>query len=185
MTTFLQRWLGGPRVRRQRSRSLLAHSFENCEERTLLSGIAIYPQQAPAPEAADVITPSKLPFDYHGPWCVEGQPSDADGSNPPPFFWHGEMDIVQDGKNLDITIHYNGQDYHATGKVKGDNARFKLMINVDGFGVVAMCPRMNVALIDEYNFHGVGRLKVTDPEGNKFKQEIEFHGYRGYCEQEG
>jgi len=183
MPTFLSRWLGGPRVRRNRTRSSIVSSIESYEDRTLLSGVAIYPQQALAPEAADVVTPSKLPFDYHGPWCVEGHPSDANGDKPAPIYWHGDMEIVQDGKNLDITIFYNGEEYHASGKVKGDNARFKLMINVGGFNVVAMCPRMNVALIDENNFHGVGRLKVTDSEGNKIKQEIEFHGYRGYCEQ--
>ncbi|MCA9095727.1 MAG: hypothetical protein KDA68_19745 [Planctomycetaceae bacterium] len=183
MPKFLSRWLGGPRVRRNRSRSSIVTSIDSYEDRTLLSGVAIYPQQAPAPEAADVITPSQVPFDYHGPWCVEGQPSDADGSMPPPIYWHGDMDIVQDGKKLDITIYFEGEEYHASGKVKGDNARIKLMINVGGYDVVAMCPRMNVALIDEYNFHGVGRLKVTTPEGEKFKQEIEFHGYRGYCEQ--
>lgn len=182
MPTLLQRWLGGPRVRRNRTRSMIASTFDTCEERTLLSGVAIYPQQTDVtPEAADVVTPSKLPFDYHGEWCVEGHPSDADGETDPYPYFFGQMDITQDGKKLDIVIHYNGQDYHATGKVKGDNARIKMMINVDGYDIVAMCPRMNVALIDDNSFHGVGRLKITDPEGNKSQQEIEFNGYRG-CE---
>lgn len=187
MTSLLQSLLGSPGIRRHRARGSVAAGFETCESRNLLSGIAIYPQ--PAAEVASLgsdVTPSRLPFDYSGCWCIEGHITDEIDGEPQPTaqgpYFSAKFDIEQERKQLSVLINYNGMEIPATGVVRGHNARIEFTFEYEGYKISTTLQRFNLEMFNFDQIFGVGRVKVTDPEGNKTKINLQFTGYR--CEGE-
>lgn len=185
MASLLQRLLGQPRTR---ARKPFPSQFETFEERALLSGIAIYPQ--PAAEVASLksgeVTPSRLPFDYSGCWCIEGHITDEIDGEPQPTaqgpYFSAKFDIEQERKQLTVLINYNGMEIPAVGVVRGHNARIAFTFEYEGYTVSTTLQRFNLEMFNFNEIFGVGRVKVTDPEGNKTKINLQFTGYR--CEGE-
>ncbi|MCA9092634.1 MAG: hypothetical protein KDA68_04055 [Planctomycetaceae bacterium] len=109
--------------RRARRYSSFGASLDQCESRTLLSGVAIYPQPAASVSTEDVSTAAAPPGDFSGQWDI----NTTEGS--------GTAIIMQDGNKLQIALNFGGFDLPASGKVKGDTAKGKIKATVMGLKV--------------------------------------------------
>ena len=109
--------------RRARRYSSYGASLDQCESRTLLSGVAIYPQPAASVSTEDVSTAAAPPGDFSGQWDI----NTTEGS--------GTAIIMQDGNKLQIALNFGGFDLPASGKVKGDNDKGKIKATVMGLKV--------------------------------------------------
>jgi len=112
----------------QLSSSLVNSPLEICEERALLSGVAIYPQ----PAQVAVETPSTNqqvsvagvpPADFSGTWKL----ATSEGLV--------NADIGQDGKKLEIVLNHDGTILPATGKVKGETFKARIKTEILGYKV--------------------------------------------------
>ncbi|MCA9433885.1 MAG: hypothetical protein KC940_25410, partial [Candidatus Omnitrophica bacterium] len=70
--------------------------MDQCESRTLLSGVAIYPQPAASVSTEDVSTAAAPPGDFSGQWDI----NTTEGS--------GTAIIMQDGNKLQIALNFGG-----------------------------------------------------------------------------
>lgn len=130
MKLFGTFWNSTTPARRKKSKSSIGPALENCEDRTFLSGVAIYPAQAPAAaeisqeaEASgdDVSTAAIPPANYNGFWVVA---SDL-GS--------GSMTLSQFGKKFEGSMILGATSIDVfKGKVKGLNAKAKTRGFVQG-----------------------------------------------------
>ena len=124
MITFLSDRLAGRKPRRAIRSSALGSSPEYCEERTLLSGVAIYPQPAAVVvQSDDAGTASDPVGNFAGTWNI----NTSEGS--------GTAVITQDVKKLQISLNFGGFNLPANGKVKGDTAKAKIKTSFMGFKV--------------------------------------------------
>lgn len=120
MSFTFSRWMK-PSVRRRPLRSSgLGESLDLYESRTLLSGIAIYPQPAAAVEVAPAAVP---PGNFAGTWNM----STPEGG--------GTAVIAQEGKFLEIGVDAMGEHVDFQGKVNGDTAKAKFNFFVSGFHI--------------------------------------------------
>lgn len=121
-------------TRRKQSTSHIGGSLETCEERTFLSGVAIYPAQAPvaaevsqeAEVSHEAVPPAALPpASYNGFWLVA---SDL-GS--------GSMTLSQFGKKFEGSMILGATSIDVfKGKINGLNAKAKTRGFVQGQKVV-------------------------------------------------
>ncbi|MCA9093437.1 MAG: hypothetical protein KDA68_08130 [Planctomycetaceae bacterium] len=104
----------GRERRRISNSSTFSPAIEHYENRTLLSGAAIYPQPAVAVVPENVATAADPPADFSGIWFI---------FSPDGF---GTTGFPQDGKKIDVNIPINGLRYAGSGKVKGNTAKVKV-----------------------------------------------------------
>ena len=111
-------------ARRKLDSRRIGASLETCEERTLLSGVAIYPAQAPA--AAEVsqeeVPPAAAPpANYNGFWVVTSE------------LGSGSMTLNQFGNKFEGSMILGATSIDVfKGKVKGLNAKAKTRGFVNG-----------------------------------------------------
>ncbi|MCA9095516.1 MAG: hypothetical protein KDA68_18685 [Planctomycetaceae bacterium] len=124
MIRFLNQHLAGRKSRRAVRPSRLSGSLEFCESRTLLSGVALYPQPAEVvQQSGDVDIAAPPPENFAGFWNV----FTPDGP--------GSVIIIQAGNQLQVTVNFGIASLPATGKVKADTAKIKINTQFMGYKV--------------------------------------------------
>lgn len=152
MGLFFTRNSGVSRRRRSTRQTAFCTSLDLCENRTLLSGVAIYPQPASV-AVENVETAATPPGDFAGHWNI----STSEGS--------GTADITQDGNKLQISLNFGGFNLPANGKVKGDTARAKIKtsfmgLNVRGKVVSSLTGANSMAGDATVKVPGLGKLSI-------------------------
>lgn len=142
-----------PQPRRAQRHSAFATSLNPFEDRTLLSGVAIYPQPAAAVSTEDVPTAAAPPGDFAGTWDI----STSEGN--------GTANISQEGNKLQIALSFGGFDLPANGKVKGDTAIAKIKtslmgLNVKGKVVTSLTGANSMAGTASVKVPGLGKLSI-------------------------
>lgn len=124
MIAFLSERLTGRKPRRAIRNTVLGGAPEFCECRTLLSGVAIYPEPAEVHvQTDDVGTAADPPGNFAGMWNIFTSQG------------NGTANITQDGKKLQISMNFGLFNIPGKGKVKGDTAKAKLNTNLMGYKV--------------------------------------------------
>lgn len=119
MFTSVSRWISRTTKPGRRKSRACGLSFDTYEDRTLLSGVAIYPQPAAA------VAPTADPVgDFSGNWNIL---SSLNG-NPV----NGTADIQQEGNQLEILVNLGIFSDDAHGKVKGNTATAKFKTSFNG-----------------------------------------------------
>lgn len=119
MKHLLNGIFSNPPRRRPLNRSAFSSSFDTYEDRTLLSGVAIYPQ--PAAVATEDVAPAAVPpGDFSGMWDI----ASTQGT--------GSADVTQNGNKIDVLFIVNGLNFEGSGKVKGDTAKGKVKLVLFG-----------------------------------------------------
>lgn len=134
--------------------SAFGTSFDCYEERTLLSGVAIYPQ--PAAAVAPAADP---PGNFAGTWTIS---SDQGG---------GTAQITQEGSQAQVALNILGFDFDGTAKVKGNVASFKIKETILGAPIRG---KVTATLTGADTFTGTAAVKKS-PLG---KMTINFDGAR-------
>lgn len=157
-SSFTQWFTGTSRPQRRKHRST-GFFFDTYEDRTLLSGVAIYPQPAAAVATEEATPAAESPADFGGTWNI----SSSIGG--------GTAQIQQEGKKLEIQFIGGDFDDDAHGKVKGNTAKAKFKISFEGGNLKG---KINATL-----------ESVTDMSGNVVgkvpglgKQTVSFTGTR-------
>ncbi|MCA9099380.1 MAG: hypothetical protein KDA36_13380 [Planctomycetaceae bacterium] len=120
MKQLLNSFFSLPTRRRPLNRSAFGSSFDTYEDRTLLSGVAIYPQPAAAVATEDVTPAADPPGDFSGVWDITSSQGD------------GSANITQTGNKIDVVFTVNALDFEGSGKVKGDTAKGKVKLLLFG-----------------------------------------------------
>jgi len=139
MRDLLKFWNSAKPARRQSKSRRLGEVLENCEERTLLSGVAIYPAEAAAVAAetsAKKVDPAAVPpAVYNGGWVVVSE------------LGSGSMAINQFGNKFEGSLILGSTSIDVfKGKIKGLNAKAKTRGFVQGVKVTG---KFNVS---QFNF---------------------------------
>lgn len=122
------------------------------EDRTLLSGIAIYPQ--PAAAVAPAADP---PGNFAGTWNISSSQGD------------GTAEITQEGAQAEILLSLGGFDFDGTAKIKGNVATLKIKETILGAKVRG---KVTATLTSDTTFDGTAAIKKS-PLG---KMTIDFTG---------
>ncbi len=122
------------------------------EDRTLLSGIAIYPQPA-----ASVAPAADPPGNFAGTWNI----SSAQGD--------GTAEIEQEGNQAQVALSIAGFDFDGTAKIKGNVASFKIKETILGAPIRG---KVTATLTSDTTFNGTAAIKKS-PLG---KMTIDFTG---------
>ncbi len=120
MKQLLSSFFSLPTRRRPLNRASFGSSFENYEDRTLLSGVAIYPQPAAAVATDDVTPAADPPGDFSGIWDITSSQG------------NGTANVIQDGNTIDVVFTVNSLNFEGSGKVKGDTAKGKVKLVLFG-----------------------------------------------------
>lgn len=143
MTLSFSSWKK-PSVRRRSQRSSgLGGSLDLYESRTLLSGVAIYPQPAAAVEVAPQAAP---PGNFAGTWNMSTPEGD------------GTAVIKQEGKFLEIGVDAMGEHVDFKGKVNGDTAKAKFNFVISGFHIKG---KLTTALTGPDSMAGTAKVTVV------------------------
>jgi len=154
MITFFSDRLAGRKPRRAIRSSALGSSPEYYEERTLLSGVAIYPQPAAVVvQSDDAGTAAAPPGNFAGTWNI----TTSEGA--------GTANITQDDNQLQISLNFGGFILPANGKVKGDTASAKIKtsfmgVNVRGKVVTSLTGANSMAGDATVKVPGLGKLSI-------------------------
>lgn len=158
MLTSVSRWFSRTSTPQRRKQRSLGISLDTYEDRTLLSGVAIYPQPAAA-VAAETVTPAAdPPADFSGHWDIMS-------------LENGTADISQEGNKLEILIDVAGISDDAHGKVKGNTAKAKFKTS---FGGGTLKGKITATLLDPSSMEGTIVAKVP----GLGKQTLNFTGSR-------
>lgn len=133
------------KTRRAVRRSAWGSAFDVFEDRTLLSGVAIYPQPAEV-ATADAGTAAAPPANFSGEWAIDS----SEGS--------GIATITQDGNQVHVVLDFYGTIVEVDGKVKGDTAKIKVKQVIESFNVKG---KITATLNDPVSFSGTAKAKVT------------------------
>lgn len=159
MSSSITQWFTGvskPQRRKQRSTGF---SFDTYEDRTLLSGVAIYPQPAAAVATEKVTPAADPPGDFGGAWEI----SSSIGG--------GTAQIQQEGNKLEIQFVGGDFDDDAHGKVTGNTAKAKFKISFEGGNLKG---KITATLENSSEMSGT----VTGKVPGLGKQTISFTGMR-------
>ncbi len=102
--------------RRPLSHSPFGFSLESYEDRTLLSGVAIYPQPAAAVSTEDVAPAAVPPADFSGTWNISSPQGD------------GTANITQEANKIEVLFSVGALDFEGSGKVNGETAKGKVKL---------------------------------------------------------
>lgn len=150
MIRFLnQRFAGGIPRRARRSRHF-SSSLDCYESRTLLSGVAVFPQPAEAVGiSGEVGTAATPPENFAGLWNI----FTPDGP--------GTAIILQSGADLQVSFNFGPISLPAQGKVKGDTAKIKIKTTVMSYKVKG---KVVTTLNGPNSMEGNVKLKVVGVE---------------------
>ncbi len=146
------------RSRRAVQSSVWGSGLDRFEDRTLLSGIAIYPQPAEV-ATADAGTAAAPPADFSGDWNIDS----SEGS--------GTAAITQNGNQVHVVLDFYGTIVEVDGKVKGDNAKIKVKQVIESFNVKG---KIKATLTSPSEMSGTAKAKVA----GLGKYTVPFTGYQ-------
>lgn len=132
-------------TRRAVRSSVWGSGLDRFEDRTLLSGVAIYPQPA-AVAVENVDTTAAPPADFSGDWNIDS----TEGS--------GTAAITQTGNQAHVVLNFYGTIVEVDGKVKGDTAKIKVKQTIEGFSVKG---KITATLDTPYEMSGTAKAKVA------------------------
>ena len=159
MLASVSNWFSRTSTPQRRKQRTNGFSFDTYEDRTLLSGVAIYPQPAAAVATEDVTPAADPPGDFAGTWDIT---SSIGG---------GTAQIQQEGNKLEIQFVGGDFDDDAHGKVKGNNAKAKFKISFEGGNLKG---KINASLESPTDMSGT----VTGKVPGLGKQTVSFTGTR-------
>ena len=135
------------KTRRAVKSSMWRSGLDRFEDRTLLSGIAIYPQPAEV-ATADAGTAAAPPSDFSGEWNIDS----SEGS--------GTAAITQNGKKVHVLflLDFSSTFVEADGKVKGDNATIKVKQVIESYSVKG---KIKATLDNPSEMSGTATAKVA------------------------
>ena len=151
-------WLTRSSIPQRRKQRPNGFSFDTYEDRTLLSGVAIYPQPAAAVATESVPPAADPPADFSGHWDIMS-------------LENGTADITQEGNKLEIQIAVSIFNDDAHGKVKGNTAKAKFKTSFNGGNIKG---KITATLLSPSSMEGTIVAKVP----GLGKQTVNFTGSR-------
>lgn len=139
MKSLMTRLFRSAPARRSVSRSSIC-AIDSYEDRTLLSGVAIYPQPAAVSPAADP------PADFSGTWNISSPQGD------------GTAEITQNGADAQVALSFGGFVFNTDAKVKGNVAKAKINETIGGFAIKG---KMTTTLLEPGAFEGTAKIKKS------------------------
>ncbi len=158
MLASVSNWFSRTSIPQRRKQRPNGFSFDTYEDRTLLSGVAIYPQPAAAVATESVTPAADPPADFSGHWDIMS-------------LENGFADIIQEGNKLEIFIDVAGISDDAHGNVKGNTAKAKFKTSFSGGTLKG---KITATLLDPSSMEGTIVAKVP----GLGKQTLNFTGSR-------
>ena len=146
MLASVSNWFSRTSIPQRRKQRPNGFSFDTYEDRTLLSGVAIYPQPAAAVATESVPPAADPPADFSGHWDIMSVEN-------------GTVDIVQEGKKLEIQLAVGIFSDDTHGKVKGNTATAKFISIFESFKIKG---KITGTLLDPSSMEGTIFAKLPE-----------------------